>query len=131
MKCWIQEAAINNENLFDHLMEATKVCSLGQITAALFEVGSEGRKLWEDHFCCKSVWIVYPDVYWDLLLKKPHLWKVFILIIAKIAIVHKKPSFMGFSLWYFIKVAYITILKTQYRLKIKYINNQKEVFLSE
>jgi methylmalonyl-CoA mutase len=24
----IQEAAINNENLFDHLMEATKVCSL-------------------------------------------------------------------------------------------------------
>jgi methylmalonyl-CoA mutase len=27
----IQEAAINNENLFDHLMEATKVCSLGQI----------------------------------------------------------------------------------------------------
>jgi methylmalonyl-CoA mutase len=31
----IQEAAINNENLFDHLMEATKVCSLGQITSAL------------------------------------------------------------------------------------------------
>jgi methylmalonyl-CoA mutase len=32
------QAAINNENLFDHL-EATKVCSLGQITSALFEVG--------------------------------------------------------------------------------------------
>jgi methylmalonyl-CoA mutase len=40
----IQEAAINNENLFDHLMEATKVCSLGQITAALFEVGGQYRR---------------------------------------------------------------------------------------
>jgi methylmalonyl-CoA mutase len=40
----IQEAAINNENLFDHLMEATKVCSLGQITSALFEVGGQYRK---------------------------------------------------------------------------------------
>jgi methylmalonyl-CoA mutase len=39
----IQEAA-NNENLFDHLMEATKVCSLGQITSALFEVGGQYRK---------------------------------------------------------------------------------------
>ena len=28
----LQEAAIENENLFDKLMEATKVCSLGQIT---------------------------------------------------------------------------------------------------
>jgi methylmalonyl-CoA mutase len=32
----IKDAAIRNENLFDHLMEATKVCTLGQITAALF-----------------------------------------------------------------------------------------------
>ena len=40
----IQNAAINNENLFDHLMEATKVCSLGQITAALFEVGGQYRR---------------------------------------------------------------------------------------
>jgi methylmalonyl-CoA mutase len=40
----IQEAAINNENLFDHLMEATKVCSLGQITSALFEVGGQYRR---------------------------------------------------------------------------------------
>jgi methylmalonyl-CoA mutase len=39
----IQEA-INNENLFDHLMEATKVCSLGQITSALFEVGGQYRR---------------------------------------------------------------------------------------
>jgi len=40
----IQDAAIKNENLFDHLMEATKVCTLGQITAALFEVGGQYRR---------------------------------------------------------------------------------------
>jgi len=40
----LQEAAIKNENLFEHLMEATKVCSLGQITAALFEVGGQYRR---------------------------------------------------------------------------------------
>ena len=40
----IQEAAIKNENLFEHLMEATKVCSLGQITDALFEVGGQYRR---------------------------------------------------------------------------------------
>jgi methylmalonyl-CoA mutase len=40
----LQEAAINNENLFDKLMEATKVCSLGQITEALFKVGGQYRR---------------------------------------------------------------------------------------
>ena len=40
----LQDAAIKNENLFDHLMEATKVCSLGQITSALFEVGGQYRR---------------------------------------------------------------------------------------
>ncbi|MGO4771373.1 methylmalonyl-CoA mutase family protein [Flavobacterium sp. W22_SRS_FK3] len=40
----LQKAAIKNENLFDHLMEATKVCSLGQITSALFEVGGQYRR---------------------------------------------------------------------------------------
>jgi methylmalonyl-CoA mutase len=40
----LQEAAIKNENLFTHLMEATKVCSLGQITSALFEVGGQYRR---------------------------------------------------------------------------------------
>jgi methylmalonyl-CoA mutase len=40
----LQEVAIKNENLFKHLMEATKVCSLGQITAALFEVGGQYRR---------------------------------------------------------------------------------------
>ena len=40
----IQEAAINNQNIFEHLMEVTKVCSLGQITNALFEVGGQYRR---------------------------------------------------------------------------------------
>ena len=40
----LQEAAIKNVNIFDHLMEATKVCSLGQITASLFEVGGQYRR---------------------------------------------------------------------------------------
>jgi methylmalonyl-CoA mutase len=40
----LQEAAIKNENIFDKLMEATKYCSLGQITAALFEVGGQYRR---------------------------------------------------------------------------------------
>jgi len=40
----LQEAAIKNENIFAHLMEATKDCSLGQITAALFEVGGQYRR---------------------------------------------------------------------------------------
>ena len=40
----VQQAAINNKNIFDALMEATKVCSLGQITKALFEVGGQYRR---------------------------------------------------------------------------------------
>ena len=40
----LQEAAIQNENLFDKLMDATKVCSLGQITEALFKVGGQYRR---------------------------------------------------------------------------------------
>ncbi len=40
----LQNAAIKNENLFEHLMEATKVCSLGQITNALFKVGGQYRR---------------------------------------------------------------------------------------
>ena len=35
----LQQAAIRNENMFEVLMEATKYCSLGQLTAAMFEVG--------------------------------------------------------------------------------------------
>ncbi len=40
----IQEAAVKNENLFEVLMEATKVCSLGQITTAMFKVGGQYRR---------------------------------------------------------------------------------------
>lgn len=40
----IQDAAVNNRNIFEELMEATKVCSLGQITNALFEVGGQYRR---------------------------------------------------------------------------------------
>ena len=40
----MQSAAINNQNLFEKLMDATKVCSLGQITSALFEVGGQYRR---------------------------------------------------------------------------------------
>ena len=40
----LQEKSIHNENIFEQLMEATKVCSLGQITHALFEVGGQYRR---------------------------------------------------------------------------------------
>jgi methylmalonyl-CoA mutase len=40
----IQHAAIHNDNIFEELMEASKVCSLGQITSALFEVGGQYRR---------------------------------------------------------------------------------------
>lgn len=36
--------AIKNHNIFESLMEATKVCSIGQITSALFEVGGQYRR---------------------------------------------------------------------------------------
>lgn len=40
----IKAAALANNNIFDELMEACKVCSLGQITDALFEVGGQYRR---------------------------------------------------------------------------------------
>ncbi len=40
----LQEKSINNENIFEQLMEASKVCSLGQITNALFSVGGQYRR---------------------------------------------------------------------------------------
>ena len=36
--------AINNQNIFEALMDVCKVCSLGQITEALFEVGGQYRR---------------------------------------------------------------------------------------
>jgi methylmalonyl-CoA mutase len=40
----VQQAAIQNKNIFEELMEVCKVCSLGQITKALFEVGGQYRR---------------------------------------------------------------------------------------
>ncbi len=40
----LQDTAIKNENIFEKLIEVTKVCSLGQITHALFEVGGQYRR---------------------------------------------------------------------------------------
>jgi len=40
----LQEAAIHNENMFESLMEAAKICSLGQITQAMYEVGGQYRR---------------------------------------------------------------------------------------
>lgn len=40
----LQQQARENDNLFAGLMEAVKVCSLGQITQALYEVGGQYRR---------------------------------------------------------------------------------------
>jgi isobutyryl-CoA mutase len=40
----LQKTAINNDNVFEQLMESVKTCSLGQITNALFEVGGKYRR---------------------------------------------------------------------------------------
>ncbi len=40
----VQDAAVQNKNIFAELMEASKICSLGQITKALFEVGGQYRR---------------------------------------------------------------------------------------
>ncbi|ARV12738.1 methylmalonyl-CoA mutase [Gilvibacter sp. SZ-19] len=40
----LQQAAVQNHNIFEQLMEVCKRCSLGQITQALFEVGGQYRR---------------------------------------------------------------------------------------
>jgi methylmalonyl-CoA mutase len=40
----LKMAAVKNENVFVRLMEASKYCSLGQITHALYEVGGQYRR---------------------------------------------------------------------------------------
>jgi len=40
----LKKAALENKNVFEYLMEATKYASLGQITKALFEVGGQYRR---------------------------------------------------------------------------------------
>ncbi len=56
----LQKRAVTNQNIFEALMEVTKKCSLGQITAALFQVGGQYRRnmsaentIYEVN-CCKS-----------------------------------------------------------------------------
>jgi methylmalonyl-CoA mutase len=40
----LQQAVMDNGNVFEVLMDAVRVCSLGQITSALFEVGGQYRR---------------------------------------------------------------------------------------
>jgi methylmalonyl-CoA mutase len=40
----LQTTAIANKNIFESLMEASKYCSLGEMTMALFEVGGQYRR---------------------------------------------------------------------------------------
>lgn len=40
----LQQKAISGDNIFDSLMEVCKVCSLGQISHALYEVGGQYRR---------------------------------------------------------------------------------------
>jgi methylmalonyl-CoA mutase len=40
----LQQAVIDNRNVFEVLMDAVRCCSLGQITHALFEVGGQYRR---------------------------------------------------------------------------------------
>jgi hypothetical protein len=41
----LQQAVIDNGNVFEVLMDAVRCCSLGQITNALFEVGGQYRRM--------------------------------------------------------------------------------------
>ena len=41
----LKQAAVQGDNVFESLMQATKVCSLGQLSAALYEVGGEYRRM--------------------------------------------------------------------------------------
>ena len=40
----LKQVAYDGKNIFDELMEASKVCSIGQITGALFEIGGQYRR---------------------------------------------------------------------------------------
>jgi len=40
----LQQAVIDNANVFEVLMDAVRVCSLGEVTTALFEVGGQYRR---------------------------------------------------------------------------------------
>jgi len=40
----LRQAVIENRNVFEVLVDAVRVCSLGPITHALFEVGGQYRR---------------------------------------------------------------------------------------
>jgi methylmalonyl-CoA mutase len=40
----LKQAAVKNHNMFDALMEASRHCTLGEITDAMFEVGGQYRR---------------------------------------------------------------------------------------
>jgi len=40
----LQKAAVAGENIFEQLMEICKICSLGQISNALYAVGGQYRR---------------------------------------------------------------------------------------
>ena len=40
----LQKATINNQNIFEELMEVSKYCSLGQMTRSLYDVGGKYRR---------------------------------------------------------------------------------------
>ncbi|MBY0370592.1 methylmalonyl-CoA mutase, partial [bacterium] len=40
----LQQAAVQNKNIFEALMDSAKVCTLGELTHALYEVGGEYRR---------------------------------------------------------------------------------------
>ena len=40
----LQDAALSGKNTFEYLLEASKYCTIGQITEALYEVGGQYRR---------------------------------------------------------------------------------------
>jgi methylmalonyl-CoA mutase len=40
----LRRTAVRNGNIFESLMEAAKICSLGQMTRALYDVGGQYRR---------------------------------------------------------------------------------------
>ncbi len=40
----LQQVALSNGNIFEELMETVRICSLGQITQALYDVGGKYRR---------------------------------------------------------------------------------------
>src|SRR3546814_11134269 len=47
----LRDAVIAHGNVFEVLMDAVRVCSLGQITQTLFEVGEIGRASCRERVC--------------------------------------------------------------------------------